>query len=72
MNGESHPAARLGTARGWLPLAAKVGNVVVVTLDAPLAWRLGEAFQIDPFAPLKVNEAVESALRDYLDEVVPT
>jgi hypothetical protein len=58
-------------ARGWMPLAARVGNVLIVPIDESLAWRLGEVWSIDPWAPLSVASAVESGIREYVDEKLP-
>jgi hypothetical protein len=72
MNGQREASVgAMRSARGWLPIASKVGNVLIVTLDGPTAWRLGEAFQLDPFAPPTIADIVETGLRKYLDEVVP-
>ena len=59
------------TARGYLPPVERVGNVVISTFDPAIAWRLGEAMRLDPFARMRVLGYIESALREYLDDVVP-
>jgi hypothetical protein len=55
-------------ARGWVPLSARVGNLLLVPIDASLSWRLGQAFAQEPFARLEVAVRVEDALRSYVDD----
>lgn len=52
--------------RGYIPLAGVYGCVLLVALDAPLAWRLKEAFSAEPFAPLDVAAGVEQLLHEYV------
>jgi hypothetical protein len=58
-------------ARGWLPEIATAGNVLIRPLPPELMWRLKEALQIAPFAPLEVGAAIDQAIREYVDGVVP-
>jgi hypothetical protein len=58
-------------ARGWLPEIGTAGNVLIRPIPPDLMWRLKEAMQIAPFAPLEVGAAIDQAIREYLDGVVP-
>ncbi len=57
-------------ARGYLPLAALPGNVLLVPLDAFLATQVKQIWVRDPFAPLIVACKVEAALRELVTETL--
>lgn len=58
-------------ARAWMPPVAKVGSVLLLPLDAQIAWRLGEVWSMNQYTALQVAELLEAALRDFLDEAMP-
>ena len=58
------------TAPGWLPPAAKVGNVLLVPVSAQLACRLSEASLLDPFWQLRISAGVEDLVEAYVERVL--
>lgn len=56
--------------RGWLPLVSLAGQVLLVPLDAHLAFQVKRALSVDPFGPIVIAGRLEELLRSYVEEIV--